>query len=172
MKTSLYRLFDANDQLLYVGVSYSPMRRFGQHRHTDKRIEHVARAEFQWFDTRAEAEAAESIAIEQEQPLWNKTLTGRSICRWPRRERKPVPEFNRPWRCLAVGEGLHGPYDCMLPAEKAGLALEIVRRGDRVSFGTDMDVTTAMIEAIPGVHLYWVRDQVKKATGTPRRNVK
>lgn len=69
--TTLYRLYDADDVLLYVGVTYNPKARFTQHRDTKSWWPQVARTEFQWFPSRSEAEAAERELIEAEAPPHN-----------------------------------------------------------------------------------------------------
>ena len=67
---SLYRYFDENDDLLYVGISKNPVSRIQQHATNDwiRRVRHI---ELEWFDTRSEALAAELIAIERERPEYN-----------------------------------------------------------------------------------------------------
>lgn len=70
MPTSLYRYFCKRDRLLYVGVSVSPFMREKQHR-ADKDMTQVRYIELEWFDTDAEAYAAEKLAIKRERPSWN-----------------------------------------------------------------------------------------------------
>jgi len=68
--TALYRFFDKDGQLLYVGVAYNPTMRFRQHRKA-KWWPLVANHTLDWLPTRAQAEAAESAAIQTELPLCN-----------------------------------------------------------------------------------------------------
>lgn len=68
----LYRYFDKDDILLYVGISDRPDWRDSSHRHTAKWYGMVVRMEHQIFSTRAEAKAAESQAIVEEAPLYNR----------------------------------------------------------------------------------------------------
>jgi predicted GIY-YIG superfamily endonuclease len=68
--TSLYRWYDENDALLYVGVSTNVARRAGQHE--DKEWWHrVARSTVEQFDSRGAALDAEATAIQVERPLYN-----------------------------------------------------------------------------------------------------
>ena len=71
MNTALYRIWDRTDQLLYIGISKSALRRIGQHL-TDKYwandVDHVT---FEKFHTREQAAAAEILAIKAENPLHN-----------------------------------------------------------------------------------------------------
>lgn len=76
-RTALYRLYDANDQLLYVGIATDPKRRWVQHS-LDKRDSwwsDVDRKTVHWFDSRSEADAAETLAIREERPLRNRSKT-------------------------------------------------------------------------------------------------
>lgn len=70
-KTALYRQFDANNVLLYVGASIAPTSRFAQHRSGASWYQRVARIEIQWFSNYMEAIAAERVAIRTEHPLFN-----------------------------------------------------------------------------------------------------
>lgn len=70
-RTALYRLYAADGQLLYVGISRFPKPRFIEHA-ADKNWWHlVARKEIEWRDSRDEALRAENEAIVSEQPLYN-----------------------------------------------------------------------------------------------------
>lgn len=69
--TSLYRFFDADDALLYVGITgYLPTRWTSHNRQKDWWTE-VVRATVEHFDTRAAAEEAEIVAIQNELPRHN-----------------------------------------------------------------------------------------------------
>jgi predicted GIY-YIG superfamily endonuclease len=68
--TALYRWYDQDDVLLYVGVSTNVARRAGQHE--DKEWWHrVARSTVEQFESRGAALDAESRAIREERPLFN-----------------------------------------------------------------------------------------------------
>ena len=70
-RTSLYRLYDAEGDLLYVGITDSPRYRFIQHA-GDKAWWHlVSRKEIEWRDNRSEALHAENEAIAHERPRYN-----------------------------------------------------------------------------------------------------
>lgn len=69
--TALYRFYDGDDRLLYVGIAVEPFRRMAQHRHGKGWWSDVARVELERFDTRAQAAEAERLAIANEQPLYN-----------------------------------------------------------------------------------------------------
>ena len=75
MKTNtLYRFFDANGDLLYVGITNSPPRRFQQHK-TDKDWWHeVASITLAEYPTRTDLMNAEREAVKSESPRYNKML--------------------------------------------------------------------------------------------------
>jgi predicted GIY-YIG superfamily endonuclease len=73
-RTALYRLYDAQDTLLYVGISGNPPERWNTHRADHGWWPSVARKTVEWFDTRRDAARAEAIAVRAEAPIHNKAL--------------------------------------------------------------------------------------------------
>jgi excinuclease UvrABC nuclease subunit len=71
MKTQLYRHFDAEKKLLYVGISLSTFARLSQHKDHSPWFEQVMTVEIKHFETREEAMAAERNAIKTENPKFN-----------------------------------------------------------------------------------------------------
>ncbi|MFF7335416.1 DUF6225 family protein [Streptomyces sp. NPDC008150] len=78
--TALYRLYDADDNLLYLGISFNPDVRWEQHRNDKHWAHQVARRTVEWYPTRVKALAAEEAATAAEKPRhdssWRKTGTG------------------------------------------------------------------------------------------------
>lgn len=70
--TSLYRLYDEEGVLLYVGIAGNPGRRFEQHRGQKPWWHEVSSMSLEHFDTRDEALIAEKDAIVTEHPLYNR----------------------------------------------------------------------------------------------------
>lgn len=70
-RTALYRLFDDNDQLLYVGIAFNPRVRWYHHKKHKAWWPEVTRREVVWLEDRRLAEAAEQEAIAMEKPLYN-----------------------------------------------------------------------------------------------------
>lgn len=73
-RTALYRHYDADGCLLYVGITDALEIRTRAHGRRSVWREFAHRAEVIWFDTRDEALAAEREAISTEQPLFNVQL--------------------------------------------------------------------------------------------------
>jgi hypothetical protein len=67
--THLYRHFNSDNELLYVGISYDAVERLKRHSTEWKWT--VARSEITMFPTREEASAAEAEAVRAERPKFN-----------------------------------------------------------------------------------------------------
>lgn len=70
-ETALYRHFDADDGLLYVGISLNYLNRLGDHRKGSPWFRLIARTTVEWFQSREEALEAERAAIMVEAPQCN-----------------------------------------------------------------------------------------------------
>ncbi len=68
----LYRHFNKDGVLLYVGATSNALLRIDQHRSTAPWYGEISRVEIEHFATRREAIHAEEVAIEKELPLHNK----------------------------------------------------------------------------------------------------
>ena len=70
-KTVLYRYFDSEGRLLYLGITGDNTKRQSQHRRDSFWFGLIASATFEHYPTRLEALAAEKSAIQSEQPKFN-----------------------------------------------------------------------------------------------------
>ena len=70
-KTSLYRHYNANGNLLYVGIANSHLVRLGTHMESADWRDMISTVKVEHYNTREEALAAEKLAIETEEPLFN-----------------------------------------------------------------------------------------------------
>lgn len=68
-RTALYRLYDANDVLLYIGITWSPNWRMKGHLLDKEWMHLVARRTVEWYPDRPSALAAEAAATAAEKPL-------------------------------------------------------------------------------------------------------
>lgn len=91
----LYRLFDRDDVLLYVGISYNPRARLAGHTTArTARWHFVVRVSVERFSDRDRALVAERAAIRSEHPLYNV------------RHNVPVPEEMGPEERVAIATRL------------------------------------------------------------------
>lgn len=70
-KTCLYRGFDADGTLLYVGISIAPTRRFADHKRGAPWFDAITTLTLVHFATKEEAITAEAEAIREERPAFN-----------------------------------------------------------------------------------------------------
>lgn len=70
--TQLYRHYDADGELLYVGISVDFMKRLRQHGRVSEWFGRIASVRVEHFASRRDAESAEAVAIKRERPLFNK----------------------------------------------------------------------------------------------------
>ena len=75
---ALYRLYDAEGALLYIGVTDAPAERMVRHAKTQPWWHTVARKTMVWYPARADADEAETEAIQSEHPKYNKLLRSTS----------------------------------------------------------------------------------------------
>lgn len=71
MSTHLYRHFDQDGVLLYVGISLNAIQRLSQHRDHSSWFGSIARVEIKTFETREAAMEAERVTIANENPKYN-----------------------------------------------------------------------------------------------------
>lgn len=104
----LYRFFDSQETLLYVGITGSVRLRTNQHRRTQPWWDLVATMTVERFPSRAESEMAERVAIRDEDPVFNSArYHPDSLTRTGLR-----PVVNDCWVCgQPVVEGLDDEYD-------------------------------------------------------------
>lgn len=69
---ALYRHYDVEGTLLYIGITYQQSQRDTHHRMTSAWVMFAERSESQWFRTRADAADAEVAAIQEEVPIFNR----------------------------------------------------------------------------------------------------
>lgn len=70
-ETAVYRLYDANDRLLYVGMGRNPMGRWSSHADQHAWWPSVVRFEVTWYPNRREAAAEERRALKEDDTVHN-----------------------------------------------------------------------------------------------------
>jgi hypothetical protein len=81
-RTTLYRHYDKNGVLLYVGISLCQAMRLNQHSYDAEWFADIANVTLEHFPTRQEAEQAEIKAIQSEKPLHNKAYSLKDAEDW------------------------------------------------------------------------------------------
>lgn len=76
--TILYRYFDTDDRLLYVGITKDQSKRFSSHNRYSKWMKYASYCTLEHFESRDLAKQAETIAIQEEQPIHNVAETMRA----------------------------------------------------------------------------------------------
>lgn len=79
--TAVYRFFDDDEHLLYVGITFNLGGRFRAHERSSEWWPHQRSVRIVWRDTRAEALAEESAAIRTEKPIFNVAGTRTPLAR-------------------------------------------------------------------------------------------
>lgn len=69
--TQLYRHYDADGNLLYIGISLSTVHRLGQHRKHAHWFRQITSITVEHFPSKVEATEAEALAISRESPRHN-----------------------------------------------------------------------------------------------------
>lgn len=103
-RTAVYRHYDADGRLLYIGCSCDPFSRFAVHRSVSSWAHDVANMSVEWFPDRETALCAEKAAILTEKPPHNSG--------WKQKEKRHWPAnighlLVRDWAIL-TGTGAHG----------------------------------------------------------------
>jgi predicted GIY-YIG superfamily endonuclease len=71
MAAELYRHYDEDDNLLYIGISVNTTARLVGHKDTSDWFKDISKITIEHFETRYEAEQAERKAIREENPICN-----------------------------------------------------------------------------------------------------
>lgn len=106
-EVAIYRLYDASERLLYVGISKDPLTRWQEHmgrRWWTK----VVRYELRWHPSRADARAEEKRAMADEEPLHNIHSAPRHGAHWRAAARASEAQAGRAARAQQIGAGLRG----------------------------------------------------------------
>ncbi|MCY0955046.1 helix-turn-helix domain-containing protein [Streptomyces sp. H27-S2] len=90
----MYRLYDAEERLLYVGITMNLQQRLTDHRRQKFWWHLVKQQDVRWYDSRPKAESIEAEALRTEGPLYDGTDR---ITNWVHaRQSRPVDPFWRP----------------------------------------------------------------------------
>jgi predicted GIY-YIG superfamily endonuclease len=119
-RTALYRLFDSEGRLLYVGIAFDPRSRLSDHARQKEWWPTVADRTIEWHATRTEAAAAEVTAIRSEKPLYNVRDTEEEHAR--RAAHAPGAKIGR---MIRLDDDLWDPYGELCAEEGTTRAADI-----------------------------------------------
>lgn len=94
----VYRYYDINDRLLYVGMSISAVKRLQMHKSKARWIDRVTTIRIEKFHSKREALNAEKKAIETERPEFNVTYSNMEYPKYPLSLAGVCREFDIPYR--------------------------------------------------------------------------
>ena len=124
-RTALYRFYDADGDLLYVGVSVTPWSRWKQHKGQKDWAEEVATTAVEWHDSRPEALAAEKAAIIAEEPRYN---VQHSVIR--QESAAPVPALYVGAVCTVCGRVIQGGGSVQIDLDWVNAAEQAIAERD------------------------------------------
>lgn len=81
---AIYRHFDAQGRLLYVGATACPLVRTGEHKQLSPWFPQVRTVTIDYTGSIEEARALEGRAIETERPVWNQTHNRKKVAGCPK----------------------------------------------------------------------------------------
>lgn len=155
VSTALYRLFDAADQLLYVGISTQPETRWTQHAADKPWWPLVQHRKVEWHPDREAAETAERAAISTEEPLYNTAGAKRSLLA----THFPIGQS------MTQAQARLRFSDVLDVTQFSGGCIEITRRGKRSGILVPPDWYDAAVNALADVkELRRENEQLKGGT--------
>ena len=151
--TALYRHFDADGILLYVGIALSPIARLCEHRAGSAWYDRITTVKIVRYPTRDEAEAAELRAIREERPLHN--IAGASapmvpLNVAPRKSARSVRRLTARGVAVASRDGTYSDGDGLYLQVKGGGKSWIFRyqvRGRRREMGLGPASVVSLVAA-------------------------
>jgi predicted GIY-YIG superfamily endonuclease len=133
----LYRHYDQDEKLLYVGITDQPPRRLKEHLRSAPWRGFIVSVTAQRFNSQPEAAVAERIAIRDENPIWN-------IHRLPVERETPVPSqihlpvsLNKKLRWLSRNMPGGASLHALLLAGAERLADQLMIHGENPAWNVD-----------------------------------
>jgi hypothetical protein len=142
MTCELYRHFDKDGKLLYVGISLNTLKRIRDHKSQSTWFDSVVRIEIERYPSREEALIAEERAIVEEKPLLNL----RYAKRWGAASRGPEKQ-------KIYEEGL---------AEAKAKGIRVSKRSASVRWQIEMAEKGVQYPYGIGEQFKWEREQERK----------
>lgn len=123
---TLYRFHAADEDLLYVGITNDPGRRFGQHKYDKEWWLNVARIDMQHFPDRKSLIEAERRAIETERPRHNIRMNGNQTYSVRHNEPRRLPKGMKVGSSYAIGlETGSCPVGLVIDGDEEGVTVTL-----------------------------------------------
>jgi predicted GIY-YIG superfamily endonuclease len=103
-RQTLYRFFNAQNELLYVGITNNPFNRFSGHSSDKSWFSEISHATLEHYQNRAAVDRAETNAIKSENPKYNIA----KVDGWERSPDHMKKIRNRGWHTLPNHETVFG----------------------------------------------------------------
>lgn len=158
-QVAVYRFFDSVGELLYVGMSRTPMARFSEHILESFWFEDIRTITIAWYPDREAATLAEANAIASERPAWNTFGTWDAVSAGQCGPPCEVEYDPGPPRSVWCMDGLGGSYKRI--HESIGLA----ERRATVAAYRRQGVPCSAIAARLGISLATVYNDLRKVAG-------
>ncbi|MBQ1118538.1 GntR family transcriptional regulator [Streptomyces sp. C3-3] len=143
-RTALYRLYNADDVLLYVGIASDPERRWKQHEEFKPWWPEVAKKTVEWLESRNAALTAETQAIRTELPRHNHQNNPSAI----------ISQI-KPQQLWKVPNGTWRPYEFMAHELRGFIQSGCLKPGDKLPVVRDLmevyEVSSATVQRALGV---------------------
>lgn len=152
----VYRMYDADSALLYVGVTMNDAVRLHAHSNQKAWFYRVATVTFTRYATKSEAYAAEKAAIKEEKPLHNVRDSGKSLRRLPLNQ----PEITDP----NPEEGSESHIDITTAAEYLGIARQTLLNWRSRGYGPPSAMIGGRVRYKPEDIDTWINDRFKENT--------
>jgi hypothetical protein len=171
-RCALYRHYDEDDVLLYVGITESLSDRTNSgHARTSDWVQFAVRAEAEWYDSRPLASRAERDAVQEETPVYNRQYAtwdvARSISDYLRHR-----EHCRLRRLLDAYRSATEALLAALPAEDLTEATEWTRRDyDGAELPVDDEFSAYVLHSAAKILRYRTAQIEERATVAAYRTV-
>jgi excinuclease UvrABC nuclease subunit len=109
--SAVYRIYNAANELIYIGMSYEPATRVNVQRREQKWGHEIARYEADWFPDRVASRDAEERLIKELQPRYNVTHT-------PEHRVRSLQFMEKARTCSSTQAIAHEIIGCLFPGAK------------------------------------------------------
>lgn len=141
-RTALYRHYDEDGVLLYVGITNSAVARINQHMKTARWANDIRRVDIEWFETRADAIDAEDAAILAEHPIFNKVGMSRAYS-MP----QPSAWFNAEYIEISA-RSVYAALDCFSPKVCSESGIRLYKKRNNLAGSVGLGIKSLLADGV------------------------